>query len=68
MNEFTKGKKEIAWGSQIRSYILQPYQLVKDHRTNMEVGNVDAVLDGDISAFTDAYLTMMASAKEGERA
>jgi peptide chain release factor 2 len=68
MNEFTKGKKEIAWGSQIRSYILQPYQLVKDHRTNMEVGNVDAVLDGDISAFIDAYLTMMASAKEGERA
>ena len=68
MNEFTKGKKEIAWGSQIRSYILQPYQLVKDHRTNMEVGNVDAVLDGDISAFTDAYLPMMASAKEGERA
>ncbi len=68
MNEFTKGKKEIAWGSQIRSYILQPYQLVKDHRTNMEVGNVDAVLDGDISAFIDAYLTIMASAKEGVRA
>ena len=68
MNEFTKGKKEITWGSQIRSYILQPYQLVKDHRTNMEVGNVDAVLDGDISAFIDAYLTMMASVKEGKRA
>lgn len=49
LNEFSKGKKEITWGSQIRSYVLQPYQLVKDHRTNLEVGNVNAVLDGDIT-------------------
>jgi len=49
-------KKDIAWGSQIRSYILQPYRLVKDHRTNFEVGNVEAVLDGDLDPFIEAYL------------
>jgi len=49
-------KKDIAWGSQIRSYVLQPYRLVKDHRTGIEVGNVDAVLDGDIDAFIEGYL------------
>ncbi len=49
-------KGEIAFGSQIRSYVLQPYQLVKDHRTGLEVGNVDAVLDGDIDRFIEAYL------------
>ena len=47
---------QIAWGSQIRSYVFQPYTLVKDHRTNYEVGNVDAVMDGDIQGFIDAYL------------
>jgi len=51
-----KSKKEIAWGSQIRSYVLQPYQMVKDHRTNVEVGNVAAVLDGDINRFIQEYL------------
>lgn len=56
MEEFLSEKKEIAWGSQIRSYILQPYQMVKDHRTNLEVGNVNAILDGDIDQFIDAYL------------
>ena len=49
-------KKEIAWGSQIRSYILQPYRLVKDHRTDCEVGNVDSVLDGNLEPFINAYL------------
>ena len=49
-------KKEIAWGSQIRSYTLAPYQLVKDHRTGVETGNVAAVLDGAIDQFVNAYL------------
>ncbi len=49
-------KKEIAWGSQIRSYVLQPYRLVKDNRTGHESGNVDAILDGDISGFVESYL------------
>jgi len=49
-------KKEIAWGSQIRSYVLQPYRLVKDHRTGHEVGDVDRVLDGDLQEFIEAYL------------
>jgi peptide chain release factor 2 len=55
-------KKEIGFGSQIRSYVLQPYRLVKDHRTNLEVGNVDAVLDGDIGPLIDAYLVGQAPA------
>ena len=49
-------KKEIGWGSQIRSYVLQPYRMVKDHRTNCEVGNVDGVLDGNLEPFINAYL------------
>lgn len=47
---------QIAWGSQIRSYVFQPYTLVKDHRTGFEMGNVEAVLDGDIQGFIDAFL------------
>ncbi|MBI5186833.1 MAG: peptide chain release factor 2 [Nitrospinae bacterium] len=49
-------KKEIAWGSQIRSYVLHPYRMAKDTRTGMESGNVDAVLDGDLNSFIEAFL------------
>ena len=49
-------KKDIAWGSQIRSYVFQPYQLVKDHRTGHETGNIIAVMDGDLDGFIEAYL------------
>lgn len=56
--EDIKGEqKEIAWGSQIRSYVFMPYTLVKDHRTNFENGNVNAVMDGDLDGFINAYLT-----------
>ncbi len=48
--------KEIGWGNQIRSYVMQPYTMVKDHRTNAETGNVDAVMDGSIDLFINAYL------------
>ena len=56
MEELHNTKKQIAWGSQIRSYIMQPYRMVKDHRTNREAGNVEAVLDGDIDGFIKEYL------------
>jgi peptide chain release factor 2 len=50
------GKKDIAWGSQIRSYVFQPYRMVKDHRTKMEVGDVDRVMDGGLDPFIKAFL------------
>jgi peptide chain release factor 2 len=56
MEEVEKSKMDIAWGSQIRSYVLQPYTLVKDHRTDVDTGNVDNVLDGDIDLFIEAFL------------
>ena len=54
-------KGEIAWGSQIRSYVIHPYQMVKDHRTNHEVGNTQAVFDGNIDTFIEEYLRSRAS-------
>lgn len=53
---FHKDKKEITWGSQIRSYVMQPYRLIKDHRTGLETGNIEPVLDGKIDEFIEAFL------------
>ena len=64
LSKINDSKKEIAWGSQIRSYVLQPYRLVKDHRTGFESGNVDAVLDGDLSGFVNAWLLKNAGEAE----
>jgi len=56
LEEMHSTKKEIAWGSQIRSYVMHPYKMVKDHRSNMVVHDVDRVMDGDITEFMEAYL------------
>ena len=56
LSELTGEKKEIAFGSQIRTYTFHPYQLIKDHRTQTEIGNVDAVMDGDLEALINSYL------------
>jgi peptide chain release factor 2 len=61
-------KKDIAFGSQIRSYVLHPYQLIKDHRTKEEVGDVNRVLDGDLDGFIKVYLMKKASGTLGQAA
>ena len=58
--------KEIGWGNQIRSYVMQPYTLVKDHRTNEESGNVSAVLDGDLDRFINAYLSYISNSSKAD--
>jgi peptide chain release factor 2 len=63
VDELRGNLTEIAWGNQIRSYVFHPYKMVKDHRTNYETGNVDAVMDGDIDGFINAYLKLKAAKK-----
>ena len=64
MKDLEKDKKKIEWGSQIRSYVMHPYRMVKDLRTQVETGNVDAVMDGDLGKFIEAFLLQGASASE----
>lgn len=63
-----QSQKEIAWGSQIRSYVFNPYRMVKDHRTGVEVGDLERVMDGDIDPFIDAFLRMKVKEEVAERA
>lgn len=65
-NAIVGEKKDIAWGSQIRSYVFQPYQMVKDHRTGYEVGQVAAVMDGDVDGFIEAYLKKQLAKGSGQ--
>ncbi len=66
MEEIEKSKMDIAWGSQIRSYILQPYTLVKDHRTGIETGSVNDVLDGNIDGFIEGFLRSAKGRQRGK--
>jgi peptide chain release factor 2 len=65
LEQIAGAKKDIGFGSQIRSYVLQPYQMIKDHRTKMEVGDVNRVLDGDLDPFIKTYLMQKASGTLG---
>jgi peptide chain release factor 2 len=64
LQEIHDNLEDIAWGNQIRSYVMQPYRLVKDHRTSVEKGNVDAVMDGDLDDFIEGYLLNQLNSKE----
>ncbi|OHB67255.1 MAG: peptide chain release factor 2 [Planctomycetes bacterium RBG_13_62_9] len=66
MNKLYGDKGEIAWGNQIRSYVLQPYQMVKDHRTSHQTGNIEAVLDGALDPFIESYLQYRAKSRTKE--
>jgi peptide chain release factor 2 len=66
LEELHATKKEIGWGSQIRSYVLHPYRMIKDHRTQYETGNVEPVLDGDLSEFIKSYLLYSAGEKKNK--
>lgn len=66
IEDLTGELKDMGWGSQIRSYVFQPYTMVKDHRTSLENGNVDAVMDGDIDMFINEYLKQSSSGKLSE--
>ena len=68
LDQISGVKKDIAFGSQIRSYVLHPYQLVKDHRTKEQVGDVNRVLDGDIDVFIKTYLMKKSNGTLGEAA
>jgi peptide chain release factor 2 len=68
LDQIAGAKKEIGFGSQIRSYVLQPYQMIKDHRTKVEVGDVNRVLDGDLDTFIKTYLMQKASGTLGAAA
>ena len=59
-------QRDVTWGSQIRSYVLHPYQQVKDLRSDLEVGNVDAVLDGDLDALMEAFLQWQRSQRHSD--
>lgn len=63
--KLNSSKKEIGWGSQIRSYVMHPYRMVKDHRTELESSSVDAVLDGEIDGFIESYLSADVAGKDG---
>ncbi len=65
LDQIAGAKKEIGFGSQIRSYVLQPYQMIKDHRTKAEVGDVSRVLDGDLDPFIKTYLMQKAAGTLG---